>query len=65
MAPVQNSSILTYLVLRESLTQANMSCLERFSVLALVAYTFTAIVPLTFICKRERDHSFMRVSMLI
>ena len=39
---------IVYLVLRESLTQASMSCLERFSVLELVAYTFTAIFPLNF-----------------
>ena len=38
------TSILAYLVLRQSLTQASMSCLERFSVLAAVAYTLTAIV---------------------
>ena len=48
MAPVQNSSILTYLVERQSLTQANMSCLERLSVLELVAYTLTAIFMLYF-----------------
>merc|ERR1719350_846350 len=42
--PEHISSILTYLVCKQSLTQANISCRDKFSVVTDVLYTLTAIV---------------------
>merc|ERR1719350_721855 len=41
--PEHISSILTYLVCKQSLTQANISCRDKFSVVTDVLYTLTAI----------------------
>merc|ERR1719491_2675948 len=42
--PEHISSILTYLVCKQSLTQANISCRDKFSVVTDVLYTLTAIL---------------------
>merc|ERR1719162_518982 len=41
--PEHISSILMYLVCKQSLTQANISCRDKFSVVTDVLYTLTAI----------------------
>merc|ERR1719162_767164 len=42
--PEHISSILMYLVCKQSLTQANISCRDKFSVVTDVLYTLTAIL---------------------
>ena len=55
-APEHISSILEYLVCRQSLTQANISCLDKLSVVTLVLYTLTAIIPSVTVGKTQLFH---------
>merc|ERR1740137_343865 len=47
--PEHISSILMYLVCKQSLTQANISCRDKFSVVTDVLYTLTAILFFCFV----------------
>merc|ERR1719305_1212738 len=48
--PEHISSILTYLVCKQSLTQANISCRDKFSVVTDVLYMLTAILFFVLFC---------------